>query len=176
MLTPKREAFAAGLAQGLTQAAAYRKAYPVSLKWQDRSVWQKASELAGNVEVQARVAELVGKAAKANEITVERVLKELARLAFFDISNLVGEDGRPLPIHQIDEDTRRAIVGLDVATVGNDTQGVGEVLKIKLADKRAALESIGKHLKMFVDRVEVTGQLELAEAIVASRTRVKRGT
>lgn len=166
MLTAQREAFAVGLASGFTQAAAYRKAYPKSLQWKDATVWQKASLLAGDAKVRARVDELVGKAAKANEITVERVLKELARLAFFDVSSLVGADGRPLAIHDMDEDTRRAITGLDVATVGNDMQGVGEVLKIKLADKRAALELIGKHLKMFVDRVEHSGKIGL-ESLVA---------
>ena len=174
MLTPQREAFAAALAQGMTQAAAYRIAYPKSLKWKDASVWDTASKLAANPEVHQRVTDLVQKAASANEVTVERVLKELARLAFFDVAKLVGEDGRPLPISQIDEDTRRAIVGLDVATVGNDMQGVGEVMKFKLADKGANLERLGRHLKMFIDRVELSGSVALADAIVAARGRAKR--
>ena len=174
MLTPQREAFAAALATGMTQAAAYRQAYPKSLKWKDATVWRKASLLAGNGDVRARVEELSKKAASANDVTVERVVRELARLAFFDIAKLVGEDGRPLAIHQIDEDTRRAVVGLDVATVGNDQQGVGEVLKIKLADKRASLETLGRHLKMFVDKVELSGSVALADAITAARGRAKR--
>ena len=174
MLTPQREAFAAGLALGLTQAAAYRKAYPRSEKWADQTVWSEASRVAANPKVAARVAELSQKAASANEVTVERVVRELARLAFFDIAKLVGEDGRPLAIHQIDEDTRRAVVGLDVATVGNDQQGVGEVLKIKLADKGANLERLGRHLKMFVDKVELSGSVALADAITAARGRAKR--
>lgn len=174
MLTPQREAFAAALAQGMTQAAAYRIAYPKSLKWKDASVWDTASKLAANPEVHQRVTDLVQKAASANEVTVERVLKELARLAFFDVAKLVGEDGRPLPISQIDEDTRRAVVGLDVATVGNAQQGMGEVLKLKMADKGANLERLGRHLKMFVDKVELSGSVALADAITAARSRAKR--
>lgn len=174
MLTPQREAFAAALATGITQAAAYRQAFPRSLNWKDETVWRKASLMAANGEVRARVEELSKKAASANEVTVERVVRELARLAFFDIAKLVGEDGRPLAIHQIDEDTRRAVVGLDVATVGNDQQGVGEVLKIKLADKGANLERLGRHLKMFVDKVELSGSVALADAITAARGRAKR--
>ena len=174
MLTPQREAFAAALATGITQAAAYRQAFPRSLNWKDETVWRKASLMAANGEVRARVEELSKKAASANDVTVERVVRELARLAFFDIAKLVGEDGRPLAIHQIDEDTRRAVVGLDVATVGNDQQGVGEVLKIKLADKRASLETLGRHLKMFVDKVELSGSVALADAITAARGRAKR--
>jgi len=174
MLTPQREAFAAALATGITQAAAYRQAFPRSLNWKDETVWRKASLMAANGDVRARVEELSKKAASANEVTVERVVRELARLAFFDIAKLVGEDGRPLAIHQIDEDTRRAVVGLDVATVGNDQQGVGEVLKIKLADKGANLERLGRHLKMFVDKVELSGSVALADAIMAARGRAKR--
>ena len=79
-LTPMQEAFAAGLAKGMTQAAAYRKAYPKSRKWSDKAVWSHASGLAANGLVQGRVAELVGKAASANEVTVERVVNVLPQL------------------------------------------------------------------------------------------------
>ncbi len=155
MLTPKREAFAAGLAQGLSQAEAYRRAFPASLKWKDVAVHNRASELAGLGEVRVRVAELGAKAAAANEVTVERVVKELARLAFFDVRKLVDDSGAPLPLGQLDDETARAIVGLDIARVGNADIGVGEVLKFKLADKGANLERLGKFLKMFTDKVEV---------------------
>ena len=158
-MTPRQEAFAAGVAQGLSQSEAYRRAYPASLKWADKTVWARASELAADRMVSGRVAELSKKAASANEVTVERVVGELARLAFFDVRKLVSGDGRPIPLHELDEDSARAIVGLDVATVGNAQQGVGEVLKFKLADKGAALERLGKFLKMFTDRVEVDGNL-----------------
>ena len=155
MLTPKREAFAAGLAQGLSQAEAYRRAFPSSLKWKDATVWRKASLLAADGEVQARVAELTAKAAAANQVTVERVVAELARLAFFDVRRLVDATGAPLSLHDLDEDTARAIAGLEVARVGNAEVGVGEVLKFKLADKGANLERLGKYLKMFTENVNL---------------------
>jgi phage terminase small subunit len=158
-LTPKREAFACGLAKGLSQSAAYREAFPRSLAWQPDTVWRRASELAADGEVRGRVAELQARAAKANEVTVERVVAELARLAFFDVRRLVGEDGSPRKLTELDEDTARAIAGVDVARVGNDEIGVGEVLKFKLADKGANLERLGRHLAMFKD-VVLTGELE----------------
>lgn len=80
MLTPKREAFAAALARGLSQAAAYREAFPSSLKWQDATVWRRASEMAADREVQGRVAEIGAKAAAANEFTVEQHLRTLVEL------------------------------------------------------------------------------------------------
>lgn len=155
MTTPNREAFAAGLAQGLTQAEAYRRAFPKSLKWKDATVWSRASQLAADGKVQARVAELCAKAAASNQVTVERVVAELARLAFFDVRQLVDATGAPRSIHELDDDTARAIAGLEIARVGNAEVGVGEVLKFKLADKGANLERLGKYLKMFTDNVNL---------------------
>jgi phosphoenolpyruvate-protein kinase (PTS system EI component) len=80
MLTAKREAFAAGLAQGLSQAEAYRRAFPSSLGWKDKSVWEKASVLANDVNVRSRVAELQAKAAEATEFTVSEHMRMLQTL------------------------------------------------------------------------------------------------
>ena len=162
-MTPQREAFAAALAQGMTQAAAYRVAYPKSLKWKDATVWDSASKLAANPEVRHRVAELVQKAAGANEVTVERVVKEFARLAFVDVRKMSRPDGTPVPLHELDEDTARAIVGVEVVTEGNAELGIGRVTKYKLADKRASLADLGRFLKMFVDRIEVSDVTDRAE-------------
>lgn len=169
MLTPRQEAFATGLAQGLTQAAAYREAYPKSRAWKDATVWKRANELAANREVLGRVNELKAKAAAANEVTVERVVAELARLAFFDVRRLVNEDGSPRKLTELDDDTARAVAGLDVVRTGNAEVGVGEVLKFKLADKGANLERLGRHLAMFKD-VVLTGALDkLSDEELAAR-------
>lgn len=149
MLTPKREAFAVGLAEGLSQAAAYRRAYPKSLGWKDATVWRRASEMAADREVQGRVAELAAATAAKSEVKLQHIAAELGRLGFFDVRRLVRDDGTPKPLHELDEDTARAIVGLDVMSVGNADVGVGQVLKFKLADKGANLERLAKLLGFF---------------------------
>ena len=83
-LTPKQETFAAGIAEGLSQAEAYRRAFPRSLNWKDETVWKRASELAANGEVLGRVRELQQKAADANQVTTDRIVAELAKIAFGD--------------------------------------------------------------------------------------------
>ena len=108
---------------------------------------------------------------KRTEITQDRVLQEYARLAFIDPAKLFDESGRPLPIQQMDEDTRRAIIGVDVATVGNDQMGIGEVLKLRLADKRAALDSVARHLGMFNDKLDLNVTGPLAERLARARAR-----
>lgn len=90
------------------------------------------------------------------QVTIDRVVQELARLAFFDARKLLADDGTPLPLSELDEDTARAIIGVDIARIGNGEVGVGEVLKFKLADKKGALELLGKHLAMFTERLALS--------------------
>lgn len=68
MLTGKQEQYAALVASGQTQSAAYRQAYK-STDMQKGSVWSEASRLMRNPQVAARVAEL-----KNEGETVRRVL------------------------------------------------------------------------------------------------------
>jgi len=80
-LTPKREAFAIALATGVSQAHAYRKAFPSSKKWADKTVWSKASVLASDGKVQARLAELQSKAASHAVFTLADHLRRLQQLS-----------------------------------------------------------------------------------------------
>jgi hypothetical protein len=57
-LTNKQEKFAEAIAMGVSQSEAYRMAYPVSLAWKAASVHNKASAMAKNGEVLARVEKL----------------------------------------------------------------------------------------------------------------------
>lgn len=148
-LTPQREVFAGEIAKGKTRSEAYRLAFPHSRKWQDKSVWSKASKLAGTDMVQARVSELMERGMRYTELTVERVLLERKRLALFDVRKMFDSTGKPKPIHELDDDTAAAVAGLDVCQIGNDEMGVGEVLKVKLADKNASLTALERHLGMY---------------------------
>ena len=112
------------------------------------------------------------KRAIATGITAERILKEIARLAFFDIRKLYDVEGRPLPVTALDDDTVAAISGIDIVTIRNSESGFGEVMKIRLADKLKALEMAGRHLKLFVDKVEVELSSSIAERLKAARGRI----
>lgn len=56
-LTGKQEAFAQAIADGKTQADAYRTAYAAE-KMADKTIWEKASALMADGKVSARVDEL----------------------------------------------------------------------------------------------------------------------
>ncbi len=55
---PRHERFAQELAQGISQRKAYRAAFPASERWKDETVDSKASALAKNDKVLARLKEL----------------------------------------------------------------------------------------------------------------------
>lgn len=151
----KHEMFAQGLAKGLSASDAYEAAgYKAS-----RSA---ASRLSTNVNIEARVAELVGKAADKAGTSVERVLQELGRLGFSDLRRAFTPGGSLIPPEDWDDDFAAAVAGVEVVsrnTNEKDEDGrtvVEHVHKIKLWDKNSALEKLAKHLGMFVEKFEHT--------------------
>ncbi len=77
-------------------------------------------------------------------LDVERLDRELDRLAFFDPAKLVDPDGRPLPLEKIDEDTRRALAGIEVEEVfkgrGEEREQTGVLRKLRWHNKKEAIE------------------------------------
>jgi len=119
-------------------------------------------------KIEAEVRRRMKDREKRTEVTQDRVLKELAKIAFSDIKDFlefktaetkIGEndDGDPIIDYQ-------TIINLkDSADVDgsliSEVQLKDGTLKFKLHDKMAALDKIGKHLGMFTDKVEVKGNI-----------------
>jgi phage terminase small subunit len=164
-LSPKHEAFVqAYVSRGMNGTKAYRAVYP-SIK-SDDVAGAAAARLLGNVRVQARIAEIMRAGAERAEVTVEQVVRELKLLGFSDIRKVVswrnelvtrtekGEDGEhPMPrVTIVDADKISDEAAAAIAEVSQNANGS---LRIKMHDKHAALVSIGKHLGMFTDIVQM---------------------
>ena len=146
--------------------AAIRAGY--SARW----ITTNVTKLLENTSIQAQIAERQKQLSQKLEITQERVLKERARLAFFDVRKLFGEDGRPLPISELDDDSAAAISGIKVVTVGNDDIGIGQITEYKLSDKSNSLTALEKHLGLYeADNKQKDGGL--AERLEQAIARVK---
>jgi hypothetical protein len=79
-------------------------------------------------------------------VTSERVLQEYARIAFADLRRVAdwGPDGLVLK-------TPEALSDADAAAISEITAGaVSGSYRVKLYDKKAALDAIARHLGMFV--------------------------
>ena len=116
---------------------------------------QIGSKLLTNIDVLTEVNKRLSEYKADNRITIERIKEEYAKLAFFDARKLFDAEGRPLPVTLLDDDTAAAISGIEVQTVGNADAGLGEIRKYRITDKKGALDSLGKHLGMFIDKSEI---------------------
>jgi phage terminase small subunit len=74
-----------------------------------------------------------------------RVVKELARVAFLDVRSLFDKNGMLKPIPQLNADAAACIGSFDFRR----TLKKGAVSKIRLWSKLAALEMLGRWLKMW---------------------------
>lgn len=161
-LTSQQDLFARRLAEGTSQAGAYREAYPRSVNWKADSVHSKASALAADGRVAARVAELRAEAAARTGITQDQIIKELSNIAFFDIRKLFNTDGTLKRVHELDDASAAAIASIEVVDIGGDGQ-LTLSKKFKTAGKLKALELLGVNIGMFVRKVEdVTDPLKKA--------------
>jgi len=105
---------------------------------------------------------------KKTEVTQERIVLEMSRLAFMDIRNLFNADGSPVPIKQLSDAAAAGISGIEVVSIGNGEVGIGKVTKYRMPDKNRALENLAKILG-FMDKdrnKETEGTEKLAEALV----------
>lgn len=109
--------------------------------------------------IKEAISEAMNARSKRTEITADRVLIELGRLAFLDIRKAFNADGSLKPIHEFDDDTAAAIAGIEVSETSGGDGSAGTLKKIKLSDKRASLELCGRHLQMWTDKIKVDGEM-----------------
>lgn len=158
-LTPKQARFVEEYLIDLnaTQAA-------IRAGYSEKTAEQQGPRLLGNVGVAAAIQAAQDKRSERTEINADRVLLELAKLGFANMADYMrtGPDGDPyLDFSALTRDQAAALSEVTVEDFkdgrGEDARDVRRV-KFKLADKRAALADIGKHLGMFVNKHEHTGK------------------
>jgi len=150
--SPHQEKFAQCLAQGMSQASAYREAYNVGAETKEETIWQEASRIAAQPKVSARVTALQASAMRALEMNVERILRENAYLAFSDVRQLFDADGSIKPVERWPDSLAAAVASIEVheiAATGDKPLVV--VKKIKFWDKGAALEKLFKNFGMYAE-------------------------
>lgn len=78
-------------------------------------------------------------------ITLSETLQKLRQITMYDVRKMVHQNGQPKNLHELDDDTAAAIVGLKLVTKGNMEMGLGEVMEYKLADRVAGVEKAMKY-------------------------------
>lgn len=155
LLPPKRQRFVEEYLIDLNATqAAIRAGYSV------KTANEQGAQLLANLSVRDAVQAAMKARSERTEITADRVLKELGRIAFFDIRKLYNDDGTLKKPCELDDEAAAVVSGVDVVEMrtGEDDALPMFTKKVKVNDKIAALTNAMKHLGMFVEKHELTGK------------------
>ena len=170
-LTPKQQRF---VAEYLVDANATQAA--IRAGYSQKTANKVGPRLLVNVGIAAAIATKQDKQLAKLEITAERVLQEIARLAFYQPKEFYNSDGSVKQMHDLSDDAAACIAQLDIILANIDA-GDGKrdrMHRIKLADKLRALELLAKRFGLVKEQVEVTGLNELVERLTRARARVTK--
>lgn len=166
-LMPMQELFVLEYLKDLnaTQAAA-RAGYA------ENSANEQGARLLANASIKKRVQDGLKEKFSRIDLTAERILLELFRMATVDIGEAYDELGQLKPIKEIPEDVRRCITGVEVDEImageGDQRQVIGFNKKIKFTSKEKANELLAKYFKLLTDKIEHSGKVSLEDLIAGS--------
>lgn len=109
--------------------------------------------------------EEISKREQRLEISADKVLQEIAKLAYANMAdyvNILNDGTAVLDFSVLTRDQAAAIQEITVdeyldRSIEEDGERVKKI-KFKLSDKRGSLELLGRHLKLFTDKKEFSGQ------------------
>ena len=106
-LNPKQRLFCHEYAKdrNATQAA-------IRAGYAENSANRTGSRLLTNDDIKSYADELCEKHLEKIDYSAEAVLREMARIAMFDPKKLFDDNGDLIPVHELDDDTARALVSM----------------------------------------------------------------
>lgn len=105
--------------------------------------------------IAAAISQAMAERSRRTGINQDRVLQELARIGFAKITDVVDpETAKILP--DASEDDLACIQSIKIKP-----NEFGTEREVKLYDKKSALVDLGKHLGLFKDKMELTGDMDL---------------
>jgi phage terminase small subunit len=118
-----------------------------------------ASRLLSDDKIQAEIAKEAEKAMRRVNLTQDRVLRELLAIAMADIREFISWTEDTVKMKPSSELT--ATQGAAISEVSQMITSKSSNLKFKLHSKERALELLGRHLALFIDRHEHVGSVEV---------------
>lgn len=115
------------------------------------------SENLSKPHIRTHVERELAERSKRTGINQDRVIRELARIAFVNPTEVVNTQEATLKDNAKEDDTA-AIASVKVKIVDGDFSSIER--EIRFADKLKALEMLGKHMGMFTDKLHLSGQVD----------------
>ncbi|HAK44197.1 MAG TPA: terminase small subunit [Clostridium sp.] len=170
-LTDKQKIFANEYLVDLNATRAYKKAYPGVKK--EETINAAASRMLRNVKVKEYIDKRMKDREIRTEITQDKVLQELAMIAFSNGTDFAKVVEKPIIMNGIpvldEEGNQRTYKDVELEITDtlsmNKKKAITAIkntkfgISVETADKVKALELLGKHLGIFKDKVEVTGNI-----------------
>jgi phage terminase small subunit len=115
------------------------------------------------------VEEGMARRAERLQITQDRVVEEYAKLGFSNIADFVDWNGAAISVRAKASIPRDKIAAIQ--EIKEQTTPAGTTISVKLYDKKAALDSLARHLGMFNDKLSVHHTHELSQELSEARER-----
>jgi phage terminase small subunit len=153
-LTPKQQRFVEEYLIDLnaTQAAIRAGYSPESAK-------EIGCENLTKPNIKAAIDKAMAERSRRTGISQDRVLRELAKIAFVNATDVINMDDATIKGEAKREDTA-AIASVKVKTISGEDGDIVE-REVKMCDKLKALELLGKHLGMFTDKLNVNAEMSV---------------
>ena len=146
-MTEKQKRFCDEYLIDLNATRAYKVAYSSCKK--DETARVNSSRMLTNANIKEYIEERQKDIQKRTEVTQDKVIQELAAIAFSNATEFASVKGNKVKIkntNDLEECVKKAIVGIKKGKNG---------IEIKSADKVQALELLGKYFGIFKDKVDV---------------------
>jgi phage terminase small subunit len=117
--------------------------------------------------IQERIRKKIKQISEDNEITVERIVKEIASAAFSNVADLFDESGNLKDMKELEREVAAAISSIDISEISTAQGEIGTTTKIRLWDKLKALEMLARYMRIFEGEKapETATQVNIAQMI-----------
>ena len=117
-----------------------------------RTANEQGARLLANVSIQEAISKAMAERSRRTGINQDRIVQELARIAFVKITDVVDSDGE---INTNASDDDLACIESYKVEDSDSVNGSSSKREVKLASKIKALELLGKHVGMWNDKIQV---------------------
>ncbi|MEA5084367.1 MAG: terminase small subunit [Lachnospiraceae bacterium] len=124
--------------------------------YSSKTAYSIGNELLNKPEIRTRVDTAMAERSKRTGVNADRVVRELARIAFVNAPDVVDTKDATVKADASEDDTA-AIASVKVKITDGDYSSIER--EVKFADKIKALELIGRHLGVFNDKLQIDSNI-----------------
>lgn len=158
---PRHEVFCREFAVHRNASKAYMKAFPTASYNTART---NGCRLLADANIQKRIAEIEAERLDRLEVTHEKIIRELAKMAFVDERDFYNSDGTVKNVPDMDPDVVAAVESVKVKVVSRETDEEGvtrtvTVTELKHGNKREALKLLMSQRGMLQEKTIHEGEI-----------------